>query len=231
MEERVWFAQPSVWQAPHIENPAVLPAEENLFLLLSIATRPNSCKINPGINRVSEAAFTSDCVVLCVRGSQTVIYKPFQVLCLCDVAAVVAAIESQFIQQWIFTKWKAWSAQAAWWGCTSLQEASWKEQSVLWIRAGLGLSSKLCPNTDYRMKRFPLLILCSCCYCWQWYLSLPGMTKSSKRKFGQSYFWSQIQNGGSREEWKINGKSLWISTKHPSSHTSHIKAVFKILFL
>lgn len=47
------------------------------FLLLSIATRPNSCKTNPGINRVSEVDFTSDCIFLICQelsncGTQTI---------------------------------------------------------------------------------------------------------------------------------------------------------------
>lgn len=76
MNERVWSAQLSIWQTPHTAIPAVLSAKEDLFY--SIATRPNSCKTNLGINTVSEVVFTSDFILLCVKGSPAMVYKPFQ---------------------------------------------------------------------------------------------------------------------------------------------------------
>lgn len=75
MNERVWSAQLSIWQTPHTASPAV-SAKEDLFY--SIATRPNSCKINLEINTVSEIVFTSDFILLCVKGSHSMVYKSFQ---------------------------------------------------------------------------------------------------------------------------------------------------------
>lgn len=185
-------------------KPCCTACRREPFLWLSIATRPNSCRTNPGINRVSEVAFTSDCILLCVRGSQTVLYKPLPSAVPAWCCSCGSWIESQFIKQHQVKSMK----------CSgSLVRLHIPARGVLegarcavnqgWGRSQLHVMPKHRPEDE----KFPLLILCSCCHCWQWYLSLPGVTKSSKRKFGQCYFWPQIRNGGSREVWKINGES------------------------
>lgn len=156
-------------------KPCCSACRRESFLLLSIATRPNCCKINPGINRVSEAAFTSDFILLSVRGSQPVVHKPlpgavFQRCCSCGSC------------NWIPIRLPAQREKHE--VLRQLGEAAHPckrrpGKSKVWISLGVGLSSVLHPNTDLRVKRLPLLILHSCCHCSQ---SLSGMTKSSKRK-------------------------------------------------
>lgn len=134
------------------------------FLLLSIATRPNSCKINPGINTVSEVASTSDFVLPCVRSSPTMVYKPFQ--------SVLPALRcSCGSWKWIPIHWTAQSEKL--YVLRQLDDAEHPckrcpSKSKMYCESGWGASSVLRQSTELRMKQFKQSFLssahlCSCC--------------------------------------------------------------------
>lgn len=91
----------------------------------------------PGINTVTKV-FTSDFILLCVKGSQNVAYKLFQraVLVMCCYRGSWESHPNSFNS----TKWKASRGPAAWWGWAPLQEMPGKKQDVLQSRTGISTS-------------------------------------------------------------------------------------------
>lgn len=158
----------------------------------------------PGINTVTKV-FTSDFILLCVKGSQNVAYKLFQraVLVMCCYRGSWESHPNSF-NSTDKVKSITWSsslvrlstpARDAREKARRPAKQDWDKYKPTYVQA----QSIGCRSTTRAS-----LISAHVCSAWQWHQLLLRMTKSGQRKFGQYYLWPGIQNGGTKKKQKTN---------------------------